>query len=114
MKVKVFLEEINLLSIKYGLEILSLDYTDITAMCRIGYSSDIFIQAYLNSKKGKFNLALIVQKSRIYGVDKEGGFYHKHPVYNPESHFPLESEKEVSLEEFILESTEILQKLDIL
>jgi len=112
MNIKESLSQIDLLSLKYGLRILSLDYTDVTVLCRIGFSYDVFIQVYLNSAKKKLNLALIVGGSRIYGVDKEGGVYHKHPASNPEIHIHLE--KEVSLDEFILESIEILKEIEIL
>jgi len=33
MTVKEFLHEINMLCSKYGLDILWLDYTDVTALC---------------------------------------------------------------------------------
>ena len=79
---------------------------------RIWYSSDVFIQVYLNSKKEKLNLALVISKNRIYGVDKEGGIYHEHPLDNPETHIPLQ--KGISLEEFILKSIDILKNLGIL
>lgn len=112
MSIEDFLQEINKVSSKYGLDILSLDYTDVTVLCRVGFSFDVFIQVYLNSTKEKLNLALIIGKNRIYGVDKEGGIYHKHPVENSQLHLSLE--KEVSLEEFIIESMNILIKLGIL
>lgn len=112
MKVGNFLQQLYSLCLKYGLEIFSLDYTDITVFSRIGYSSDVFIQVYLNSKKEKLNLALVISKNRIYGVDKEGGIYHEHPLDNPETHIPLQ--KGISLEEFILKSIDILKNLGIL
>jgi len=89
-----------------------LDCTDVTLICRMGYTSDVFIQVYLNCIKQKLNLALIVGQTRIYGVDKEGGIYHKHPVENPELHIPLK--EEISLEEFILKNMEILRNLGLL
>jgi len=57
-------------------------------------------------------LALVISKNRIYGVDKEGGIYHEHPLDNPETHIPLQ--KGISLEEFILKSIDILKNLGIL
>ncbi|MCK4278700.1 MAG: hypothetical protein KAW82_05910 [Desulfurellaceae bacterium] len=65
MSIEDFLQEINKVSSKYGLDILSLDYTDVTVLCRVGFSFDVFIQVYLNSTKEKINLALIIGKNRI-------------------------------------------------
>jgi len=89
-----------------------LDYTDVTILCRIGFSHDVFIQVYLNTTKKKLNLALIVGRSRIYGVDNEGGVYHKHPASDPELHIALK--EEVSLDEFVIESMGILKEIEIL
>lgn len=89
MKVEDFLLEIFSVKKKYELTLLYFDYTDNTLICRLGLDSEIFIQIYVNVRKEKLNLALIIKDFRIYGVDKEGGFYHEHPVKNPTLHLPI-------------------------
>ena len=61
---------------RYGLKIISLDFTEITLISRIGFSLEMFIQIYANTTKDKVNLALIIGDDRIYGIDKECGVYH--------------------------------------
>ena len=62
-------------------------------------------------KKQKINLALIVSGGRIYGIDKEGGSYHKHPFENPELHIET---KPSEIEEFVIQSIEYLKILKLI
>lgn len=57
-------------------------------------------------------MALVVKDNRIYGIDREGGFMHEHPIESPELHIPHESE--VSIEDFIIKSIDILENLGLL
>ena len=75
---------------------------------RFGITPDIFIQLYANTKKEKLNMALIVSGNRIYGIDKEGGYYHEHPFNNPESHIKTDP---VGVEEFVMKTLEYLENL---
>ena len=93
---------------RYELKIYHSDHTDVTLLCRFGITPDVFIQVYVNTRKEKLNLALIVSGNRIYGVDKEGGFYHEHPLDNPGSHKKTHA---MGLEEFVIKSLELLKKL---
>ena len=36
---------------RYGLKLLSIDFTDITLIARIGFSLTMFMQIYVNTKK---------------------------------------------------------------
>ncbi len=112
MTIDEILKNIYSLKVKYDLNLLFLDYTDITLLCRLGFSYDIFIQIYVNIRKNKVNLALVVKDNRIYGIDREGGFMHEHPIESPELHIPHESE--VSIEDFIIKSIDILENLGLL
>lgn len=58
------------------------------------------------------NLALIFGNTRIFGVDKEGGFYHEHPLEDPEQHIPIK--KGLDLEDFIIRTIEILNSKHVL
>lgn len=111
MDIKKSLSEIKELSSRFGLSILYLDFTDVTLIARIGNSFDVFIQIYLNTKKNKLNMALVVKGERIYGIDGEKDDYHKHPVENPDIHLPVEK---TSVEEFLFDSLEILKNSGLL
>ena len=55
---------------------------------------------------------MIVEGCRIYGVDREGGYTHEHPIENPNLHVLKESEP--SIEDFIIKSIGILDNLGLL
>lgn len=111
MEIGKSLLEIKDLSSKFGLEILYLDFTDVTLIARIGHSLDVFIQLYLNTKKDKLNMALVVKGERIYGIDGEKNDYHKHPVEDSGTHLPI---KKTTIEDFFFDSLEILKNLGLL
>jgi hypothetical protein len=48
------------ISERYGLKLLHVDFTDITLLARIGFSLEMFIQIYANTKKDKLNMSLVV------------------------------------------------------
>ncbi|MEW6714298.1 MAG: hypothetical protein AB1306_04305 [Nitrospirota bacterium] len=95
---------------RYGLKLLELDHTDITLIARIGFSREVFVQIYANEIKEKLNMALVVAGERLYGIDKEGGFYHEHPFENPLLHVEA---KPIEIENFVIESLGILKKLNL-
>lgn len=110
-EIEKILTEIHEITSKYKLEIFYIDFTDITLLARIGLTSEVFIQIYINIKKQKTNLALIVSGIRIYGVDKEGGFYHEHPFSHPELH---QETKPIGIEEFVIKSLDYLKEMGLL
>ncbi|MDP2278543.1 MAG: hypothetical protein Q8K51_10000, partial [Nitrospirota bacterium] len=95
----------------YGLKLLSIDFTDITLIARIGFSLEIFMQIYVNTKKDKLNMSLVVADERIYGIDKEGGFYHEHPFRNPSLHIET---GQISMEDFVIKSLGILRETNLM
>ncbi len=109
-KIEDLIQTINDVSERYGLKLLYIDFTDITLISRIGFSLEIFIQIYANSKKDKLNMSLIVTDERMYGIDKEGGFYHEHPFENPLLNIGAKS---MDIEDFVIKSLEILKKLNL-
>ena len=58
IKIKNVIHTLEDIANRYGLKILSLDFTDITLISRIGFSFEIFIQIYANVKKEKVKLGL--------------------------------------------------------
>jgi len=109
-KIEDLIQTINDVSERYGLKLLYIDFTDITLISRIGFSLEIFIQIYANSKKDKLNMSLIVTDERMYGIDKEGGFYHEHPFENPLLHIDAKS---MDIEDFVIKSMGILKKINL-
>ena len=109
-KIEDLIQTINDVSYRYGLKLLYIDFTDITLISRIGFSQEIFIQIYANSKKDKLNMSLIVTDERMYGIDKEGGFYHEHPFEDPLLHIEAKS---MDIEDFVIKSLRILKKLNL-
>ncbi|GBE00929.1 hypothetical protein BMS3Abin08_00353 [bacterium BMS3Abin08] len=83
IKVERVTQAIKDITDRYGLKLLELDHTGITLIARIGFSREVFVQIYANETKEKLNMALVVAGERVYGIDKEGGFYHEHPSENP-------------------------------
>ncbi|MDO8140797.1 MAG: hypothetical protein Q6358_04805 [Candidatus Brocadiales bacterium] len=110
IKIKNIVLTLEDITNRYGLRILSLDFTDITLISRIGFSLEIFIQIYVNVRKDKVNMALVVADERIYGIDKEGGIYHEHPFENPSLRTPAER---IEIEEFVVKSLEILKNMKL-
>lgn len=110
-KIEDIIQRIQDISERYGLKLLYIDFTDITLIARIGFSFEIFIQIYANSRKDKLNMSLVVAEERIYGIEKEGGFYHEHPFENPSLHFDT---KQVDMEAFVIKSLEVLTKLNLI
>ncbi|MCE5195363.1 MAG: hypothetical protein LLF28_07965 [Nitrospiraceae bacterium] len=110
IKIEKIIHDIKDITDRYGLKLLEIDHTDITLIARIGFSSEIFMQIYANERKEKLNIALVVAGERIYGIDKEGGFYHEHPFKNPLLHIKA---KPIGIENFVIESLEILKKLNL-
>jgi hypothetical protein len=52
-KIEDIIQRIQDISERYGLKLLYIDFTDITLIARIGFSFEIFIQIYANSRKDK-------------------------------------------------------------
>ncbi len=54
LKIKNIVHTLEDITNRYGLRILSLDFTDSTLISRIGFSLEIFIQIYVNVKSRNF------------------------------------------------------------
>ena len=110
MNLKDISQAIDQIAKKYELKLLYSDHTDTTLIARVGFSIELFIQIYANEKKDELNMSLVVTGERVYGIDKEGGFYHEHPFENPSLHIDT---GQIELEDFVIKSLEILEKIDL-
>lgn len=111
LEISPLVKTINDIAERYGLKILYIDETDVTLISRLGFPFDAFIQIYANTKKEKLNMALVVADERLYGVDKEGGFYHEHPSENPLLHTSAE---QIEIEDFVIRCINLLKKIGLL
>ena len=110
-EIKNLIQNLQDIAGRYGLKMLYLDSTDNILISRIGFSLEIFIETYINLKKEKINMALVVAGERIYGVDNQGGFFHEHPFENPSLHVKT---NQIEIEGFTVRSLEYLKKLNLL
>ena len=107
-----FIDKVEKIAEQYGLQITSLDATDVTLMVRMEVMPSVFIHVYRNLKKNKINMALVLGNDRIYGADSEGGITHEYPIEQPLSH--IQTGKEPELEEFVLICLRYLQERNII
>jgi len=83
--------------------------TDATVTLRFIIETDLFIQIFFSQRSGRFNLALIGASGRLYGRDKEHGFWHRHPFSRPEEHEATPDGVSLRpINQFLAESEEIL------
>ena len=113
MKLEEVIAEIEEVSQRFPfiLEIIKLDETRYSVKYLLMLADDFFVQVYQNVRSGTIGLALIYRGQRLYGRDREGGQWHRHPFENPMEHdFSPEGSREVSLEEFLEEVQEVLER----
>jgi len=88
---------------------LQIERTDSTVTLRFIIAPNLFIQVFFSQTSERFSLALIATSGRIYGRDKEHGFWHLHPFGNPEHHEPTpEGMSPQPIIQFLAEVEEIL------
>lgn len=94
---------------------VTIDKTANTIKLRLHITKECFAQVYTNVQKKLVDHVLILNWNRIYGRDCDGGAWHRHPYDNPDAHdFSPEGAREVSLEEFLIEVQQILEKEGLL
>lgn len=88
----------------------TVDKTDHAIKLRLHIESECFVQVYANVQKELYSYNLVLNRSRIYGRDCEGGIWHRHPYDDPERHDRSpDGRKVVTLAQFLAEVQEILQ-----
>ncbi len=99
----------------YIKQVVTLLKTPNTIKVRLEITFSTYIQIYRNIQKNMVSYVLIIGNHRIYGRDRDGGFWHRHTVENPDSHdFSEEGSRETTLDEFLLEAGDILVRFGIL
>jgi len=86
-----------------------------TIKIRLDITGECFIQIYQNIQKDITSYVAVLGHERIYGRDCDGGIWHRHPEKDPSGHdFSSEGVRDVSLDEFLFETQEVLLKKGIL
>ena len=62
--------------------------TDKTVTLHFIVDSQLFVQVYYSERSGRFSLALVGSSGRLYGKDKEYGYWHLHPFGQSGNHQP--------------------------
>ncbi len=89
--------------------------TDLTFAVRLYIRDDLFVQAFLGERSEALYFALVEGHQRIYGLDREGGSWHRHPFDAPDDHEPLtESPGPRPLLVFLGQVEELLMKHSLL
>lgn len=92
-----------------------MDKTDYAIKMRLHIIADCFVRVYANVQKQLLSYALVLNRTRIYGRNCEGGQWHRHPPGAPEVHdFSPEGSQSVSLSQFLSEAQQVLQDEGIL
>jgi hypothetical protein len=95
--------------------VATIDKTDFTVKLRLHVDAECFIQVYANTQKQLSSYSLVLNRSRVFGRDCEGGLWHRHPADAPEQHdFSPEGQRAVSLDEFLREAQQVLQDKGLL
>ena len=82
---------------------------------RLHIAGDCFVQVYANTEKQLLSYTLVLNRTRIYGRDCEGGHWHRHPLGAAEAHdFGPHGEQPVELADFLGEVQQILDSEGIL
>ncbi len=63
-------------------------HTDKTITLHFIISSNLFVQVFYSERSGRFSLALVGPSGRLYGRDREYGYWHLHPFGQSEKHQP--------------------------
>jgi hypothetical protein len=93
----------------------TVDKTDHAIKMRLHVTADCFIQVYTNVQKQLLSYALVLNRTRIYGRNCDGGQWHRHPHNAPETHdFSPEGSQSVTASQFLGETQQILQGEGIL
>lgn len=86
-----------------------------TLKMRLHIMPDCFVQVYHNTQKNLVSYALVMGGMRIYGRNRDGRTWHRHPVEDPDSHdFSEEGQRPIDLDGFLMEVGGILTDLGVL
>jgi hypothetical protein len=93
----------------------TIDRTEGALKMRLYVDAECFVQVYANVQRQLFSFTLVLNRTRIFGRDCEGGVWHRHPHRAADQHdFSAEGQRAVTLDEFLLEAQQVLHEEGIL
>jgi len=89
--------------------------TDQTVTIHFVVSSELFVQIFCSERSGRLNLALIGLSGRLYGRDREHGYWHLHPFGQSQIHQPApEGISPRPIMQFLTEVEKLLVEHDLI
>jgi len=83
--------------------------TDSTVTLHFIVNSELFVQAFYSERGGRLSFALVGQSGRLYGRDREHGYWHRHPFGQTDIHEPTpEGMSSQPVNQFLTEVEELL------
>lgn len=91
------------------------EQTDRALSLRLHIRVDLFVQAFVGDVSGSLYFALIEDRQRLFGIDRQYGEWHMHPYGASHKHAPLEQSLEPKpLLKFLKRVEELLLEYDLL
>ncbi len=91
------------------------EHSDISLSLRLIIRPGLFVQVFVGERSRSLYMALIDEKRRIFGVDREFGRWHMHPYAAPQSHEPLtDHNPSKPLLNFLAKTEDIIVEYDLL
>ena len=66
------------------------EQTDRAISLRLLISSDLFVQAFVGDLSGSLYFALVEDRQRLFGIDRQYSEWHMHPFGSVHEHVPLD------------------------
>ena len=89
--------------------------TDSTVTLHFRIGPDLFVQVFFSQRSTRASFALIGKSGRLYGQDREHGFWHCHPFEQPGQHEPTpEGMSPQPIIQFLTEVEKILIKNNLI
>jgi hypothetical protein len=83
--------------------------TDATVTLRFIIGPAVFVQVFFSQRSRRLSFAMVGTSGRLYGRDREHGFWHRHPFGQSEQHEPTpEGMSSQPISQFLTEVEEIL------
>lgn len=96
-------------------DIAVIEQTQATITIHLTIDAELFVQAFFSENSQRLSFALVSQRGRLYGRDREHGTWHRHPFGRPEQHeITPEGMSDRPLTQFLSEVERILVEHDLL
>ena len=112
-----FERDVRLIAADWGFIrwVATADKTAHAIKMRLHITEGCFVQIYANIEKQLLSYALVLERTRIYGRDSEGGRWHRHPYGAAETHdFSPDGARTIELPQFLGEVQQILEETALL